>query len=107
MKSKKETKAIFVVISGFVSLPDEDGNVEDILPYKKYASGKNEGACKRDSNHELEWEYTEYEALPSKVGHIVASGKLVLKDEFERFYPAHYEKYLKDNPPKEDENEPS
>lgn len=84
---KKEVKQKFTVLTGFVGLPDEEGEVKDIMPWERYTSGKNKGNPKRDDNGELIWEHTEIEAFPSKVSHIVASGKLILTKELAEFYP--------------------
>jgi hypothetical protein len=90
--AKREEKQIFVVLKGFVGLPDQDDNVEDVHPWETVKSGKNAGKPKRDAQNELVWEYTEYEAKLSEVGHMVNTGKLILKSEFKDFHPDLYEK---------------
>ncbi len=96
MQNKRETKQTFVVIKGMVGIPDGDGNVSDILPFKRIASGNNKGQIKRDANGNCEWVYTTIEAFPSKVGYMVVSGKLCPAEEFQKFYPELYEKAVDD-----------
>jgi len=96
--AKKEVKKDYVVIKGFVGLPDEDGTVEDVLPYKM-AKGK---PVRKDG--ELEWKMVKLSCYPSKVAHIVASGKLCLLEEMEEFYPELFDQMAttktKDDPKK-------
>jgi len=88
-KDTKEKKAKFMALSGYVDLPDADGVVSDVSPWKKDSKGK----YIRKEN-ELVWTPTIKEYFPSAVGHMVKSGKLCLVSELEEFYPDHYEVFI-------------
>ena len=82
-----EKKEDYIVIKGFVGLPDEDGVVEDVLPYERDKNGR-----PLRENGELVWKPITLSLYPSKVSHIVASGKLCLANELEEFYPELFNK---------------
>lgn len=81
-QQKAEKQEVFVVLKGIVGFPNDKGEIEDILPYKM----NKDGVPVRDDSQSLIWERTELKIHPSKVGHLVANGSLILASEYEKFY---------------------
>lgn len=76
-----EKKQPFVVLKGIVGIPDGDGNIVDLHPYKT-----KDGKPVRDKSGSLVWEKLVINVLPSQVGHLVVNGSLILEKEFAEFY---------------------
>lgn len=89
-RQKKEVKQEYRVLKPIVGWPNEDGLVEDLVPYKKSSTAaekKKHGKYLRDENGFHVREKMIVKQHPSKVGHLVYNKSLILESEFAKFYP--------------------